>query len=309
LFILITPVHNELNEIDGLVQCVRESSFSPDIWIIVDDASDDGSTEKLQSIAMENSFIRLARIDEKATYMEFHISDVFRRGVEEIPVPLSEINYIGFLDADVRFGRRYWEQLRLQLDRNDLLGVVSGILCSYNKSNALVIEPFQRIDNARGGLRLVKGECFRQIGGVKRSRTWDAIMNVQARLGGWQTAIKPDIYALSTRPTDDRFGRKKGEQSRGKREWHLHQPIVQVLVRAVFKVLHGNFTGAVYYLKGYLGEKRVGGEQFPDTNVRHYYRVIRMQEWLTSLICKLTGRNDPHSLIPVKKVTEHEIFV
>ena len=303
MFILITPIHNELSEIDSLATTVLSSSFLPDQWIILDDCSDDGSSEKLQTWAKLNDIIKIVYLDKKSEYMEFHISEVFQAGVKVIQDKLKEIKYIGFLDADIRFSVDYWSRCRDYLDQNPNIGIVSGLLCSKGKHSVWKIEPFQRIDNPRGGLRLVKGACFNDIGGVQRSRTWDAIMNVQARLKNWDLRVLEGLIVLSTRPTDNKYGKQAGEFSRGKREWHLHQQLWMVMVRAFFKLLRGNFTSAYFYIKGYWHEFRSKGEQFPDPNVRRYYRVGRPHEWFYSIQCKILGKDDPYRIIPSQSIS------
>ena len=240
--------------------------------------------------------------------MEFHISDVFRAGVKEIEPKIQKRDFIGFLDADIRFGKKYWQKLHDALILNNKLGIISGVLCSKKEDGWIYIEPFQRIDNPRGGLRLVKGACYMDIGGVKRSRSWDSIMNVQARIKGWDVQIDEDLFAFSTRPTDNKLGNKSGEMSRGRREWHLHQPLWQVTIRALAKALRGNISSAYYYVTGYLSEWYKHGEQFPDSGVRKYYRRERGKEWLLSLYYKAKGMKNPYRLIPVRKVAEEEIF-
>jgi len=308
VFYLITPIHNEINEIDELAHCVNDSLLKPDYWIIVDDNSDDGSSEKLDILAAQFSFIEVIHLKEAASYMEFHISDVFIAGAAAIKQDIGSEDVIGFLDADIRFGKKYWHKLKTALMEKEKLGIISGVLCSKKDNGKICIEPFQRVDNPRGGLRLVKGSCFLEIGGVKRSRSWDSIMNVQARINGWEVKIDEQLFALSTRPTDNKLGNKSGEMSRGRREWHLHQPLWQVTVRAGAKALNGNISSAYYYLLGYLNEWRNRGERFPDDKVRKYYRKERGREWLISIYCKIRGKQSPHRIITVRHIREEEIF-
>ncbi|WP_456443355.1 glycosyltransferase family 2 protein [Caldithrix abyssi] len=309
MFILITPVHNEYELLDDLVNCVARSKFKPHIWIIVDDASNDGSEKKLKELSARHPFIRVKRLDEQPEYMGFHISEVFQAGVETVKDEIEHAQYIGFLDADIRFGPGYWWRLKEFLDDHARVGIVSGTLCSKNARGQWQVEPFQRKDNPRGGLRLVRGDCFRDIGGVPRSRAWDPVMNVKARTQGWQVVTLTDVFAVSVRPTDARFDRKSGELSRGQRDWHLHHPFFQVLTRAFFKSLKSKSLIGWYYIKGYLQEMRRGGEQFPDPAVREYYRKERSREWLRIIRARLTGGENVHGLIPQQVVPESKIFV
>ncbi len=308
MFVLITPVHNERQQLPELVDCVVNSRFKPDLWVVVDDASTDGSEQYLQTAARKHSFIKVVRIDRQPEYMGFHISEVFQTGVQQVAEQLEQINYLGFLDADIRFGPGYWQRLKAFLDQSPRAGIVSGTLCAKNEQGRWQIEPFQRKDNPRGGLRLVKKACFVDIGGVPRSRAWDPVMNVKARVRGWQVATLTDVFAASVRPTDARFNRKAGEFSRGQRDWHLHHPFFQILTRALFKGIKNRSFDSWYYIYGYLSEMLKGGERFPDPEVRNYYRKERSKEWLRILKAKISGDENPHDLIPTQVVPEEKIF-
>lgn len=301
-------MHNEAAQIDGLVQSVTASHWKPDLWLIVDDASTDETPRKLAEYQRQFPFIRMHRLPRQDEYMGFHISKVFQEGIAAAGDLVDRADYIGFLDADIRFGPSYWLKLKNYLDSHPRTGIVSGVLCSKNTQGEWQVEPFQRIDNPRGGLRLVKKECFVTIGGVPYSRAWDPVMNVKARTSGWKVSVLPDVFAVSVRPTDERFSRIEGELSRGQRDWHLHQPFFQILTRAFFKALKGNPKAARYYVKGYVKEWRAKGQRFPDPKVRRYYRYERSKEWLSIIGSKFSGKPNPHRFIPVRVIKEEDIF-
>ena len=134
MFFLITPIHNEINEIDGLIHCVNSSIEKPDLWVIVDDNSNDGSSEKLDEVLNVYNYIYVIHLNEQASYMEFHISEVFCRGVQVIENKIKNEDYIGFLDADIRFGKKYWYQLRQALEKNNKL---ANTCCNYCYCNSI----------------------------------------------------------------------------------------------------------------------------------------------------------------------------
>ncbi len=309
MFVLLTPVHNEVALLDDLINCLVMSKFKPRLWVIIDDASDDGSSQKLQNYAQQYDFIRIKRLDIQPEYMGFHISEVLQSGIKAAQNELNQAEYIGFLDADIRFGPSYWLRLKAYLDAHPKVGIVSGTLCAKNKQGQWQVEPFQRKDNPRGGLRLVRRQCFEAIGGVPRSRAWDPVMNVKARTSGWQVVTLTDVFAVTVRATDERFDRKWGAFSRGQRDWHLHHPFFQVLVRAAFKTIKSRSSNGWYYLKGYITAWRRKEEQFPDVAVREYYRQERSREWWRIVKKRFMGGQSTHDFIPQKVVPKEQIFV
>ena len=56
MFVLLTPVRNEKEQIENLVKCIVNSTFKPDFWIIIDDHSTDGSVDEIKSLSNYNPF-------------------------------------------------------------------------------------------------------------------------------------------------------------------------------------------------------------------------------------------------------------
>ena len=308
MFILITPAHNELDQVAGLVQCIRSSSLQPDLWLIIDDNSDDGTGNEFKKIGSDLDFIRIHRIKKSDNYMEFHISEILQAGLKSIQKEILHADFIGILDADIRFGPKYWSHLTNFIIKNPDWGIVSGVLCSPDESGKLFIEPFQRTDNPRGGLRLINGKCFHQISKVERSRAWDSIMNVKCRLLGWKICTLQNIFAESIRPTSDRYNEKSGAISLGQRAWHLHQPFWQVIIRSIAWGLKGKFIKGIYYYIGFLQGWCKNEEQFPDREIRNYYRYTRTYEWIKMIGTKIQKKPGCANTIPVKEISPKEIL-
>jgi glycosyltransferase involved in cell wall biosynthesis len=56
---VVMPVHNALPHLDAAVSSILDQSFSNIEFVIYDDASTDGSTERLREWALKDSRIRL----------------------------------------------------------------------------------------------------------------------------------------------------------------------------------------------------------------------------------------------------------
>lgn len=291
MFLLVTPAHNEADNVDGLVRCVRRSTLRPDRWIVVDDRSTDDTAARFS--AVEDLPIRVVPSGTTGGYMGFRYSEVVRAG---IAASEGAVSLFGILDCDIRFSADYWAGLAAALEGETDLGIVSGALCSPDETGRLRLESGQRIDLPRGGLRLATGRCFDEVGGFARSRAPDSVMTVRARCRGWRTSLLEDQLAWSVRPTDSRGGDEDGWESRGRRAWNVGQPGWQVAVRAMGIGVRGRFGAARGLLRGYRDERDTG-EQVPDEDVRGYYRRERPREWLRSLRCRALGLDDPHRFL------------
>lgn len=307
MFILVTLAHNEIEQVDELVNCIRNSTLQPDCWIVMDDCSSDGTGNRFMEVGGDLPFLEVHRIKTKDNYMGFHYSEVLQFGLDLKSKLVEKAHFIGILDVDIRFGMSYWKKLANSLEKDPSLGIVSGALC-YRENSQLFPEPYQRIDLPRGGLRLIKGRCFNDVGGITRSRAPDTIMTILAKSKGWKTMLLPDVFAESIRKTDMKDNNLSGMESRGQRAWNLYHPFWQVVVRAIALGSTGKLQEANAYLQGYLKEWKAGGERFPDKIIQKYYRFSRTREWVESIWYNLSGKYNPHQMLPVKLVSVDKIY-
>ncbi len=297
MFILLTPAHNERDNAAALAACVRASTLAPDRWIVVDDRSTDGTSEAFEAEA--DLPIEVVPSGTTGGYMGFRYSEVILAGVRALGG--AEVDLLGILDCDIRFGPDYWARLAEALTTSPRLGIVSGALAAPDDDGGWTLEPQQRVDLPRGGLRLCTGDCWRAVG-WSRARAPDSHMTARAKMRGYQTALLPDVVAWSVRPTDSR-GDSEAEQwaSRGRRAFEAGQPGWQVALRALGGLRRGRVRAGAGLLKGYLDERREG-EATGDDEVRRYYARERPKEWLRSVRAKVSGRTDPHRTLPSRPV-------
>ena len=129
MFVLLTPVRNEKEQIEKLVKCILKSTFKPDFWIIIDDCSTDGTGNEIKRFLNDNSFIHLIKSTGNAhEYMGMNYSQVLIDGWTYCISKLENknISYIGILDADIQFDSEYWANLKNRLDSKKEVGIVSG---------------------------------------------------------------------------------------------------------------------------------------------------------------------------------------
>ncbi len=304
-FALITPAHNEAAEARELVAAVRASKLQPDIWVVVDDNSSDGTGEAFTRAAAGLPYLKLHRIESVGEYMAFRYSEVVAAGLSQ--VDWGDESFVGILDADIRFGPSYWQQLLQRMDAEPRLGVVSGALCAREEDGKLRLESGQHLDLPRGGLRLVRGRCLREVGGICRARSPDTIMSVRARVRGWRTALFEDLVALSTRPTGTRADYTNAAKSYGQRYWDLGRPTWFPLYKAVLQVKNGNPSQARGILQGYFGEWVNGSPRSAEGAVRHYYRWEPFRRIWTKAQARWGGRAADNSAVRRREVHPDEL--
>lgn len=299
MFLLVTPAHNEADNVEGLVECVRRSSLRPDLWVVVDDRSTDGTAERFAELGADLP-MRIVPSGTTGPYMGFRYSEVVLAGLAAASEELEALEYFGILDCDIRFGPEYWRSLADALDREPQPGIVSGALCSPDPAGEMWLEGGQRVDLPRGGLRLTSGTCFAAVGGMERSRAPDSVMTVRARVRGYKPTLLEDLLAWSVRPTDSRDADESGWESRGRRAYNVGQPGWQVVVRSLGVAAQGRVRSGRGLLKGYLAER--GGVRIEDADVLRYYRRERPREWARSIRAAVLGGDSPHRYLKRRPV-------
>jgi glycosyltransferase involved in cell wall biosynthesis len=297
-FLLLTPAHNEADQAESLVAAVRASSLKPSRWLIIDDNSTDGTGDAFLRAGRDLPFLEVHRVDSRGEYMAYRYSEVLRAGLAR-RAPASE-GYLGILDADIRFGRDYWQGLWQHMQDDPRLGVASGALCAEDTSGAWRLEAGQHADLPRGGLRLVRGACLAAVGGVQRSRACDTVMNTRARLLGWNTALFDRLLALSTRPTASRAEYQNVARSFGQRYWDIGRPAWYALYKAGSSASRGDRARARGLLEGYFGEAWGGGERAADAELRRYYRWEPLRRWFVRYRAALAGTPPPNAPVPAR---------
>ncbi len=63
-YVLVTPVHQDAGQLDDLVVTIRQQERRPDRWVIVDDASTDGTAARLRRLSDREPWIHGATLPE-----------------------------------------------------------------------------------------------------------------------------------------------------------------------------------------------------------------------------------------------------
>jgi glycosyltransferase involved in cell wall biosynthesis len=189
-YVIITPVKDEERYIDATLRSVTCQTVLPARWIIVDDSSSDSTPEKLHKYAAKFPWITILRLDRNGE------RDL---GVTEIQA-FSEgygllwgmrYDFIVKLDGDVELPTSYFQELLKRFVDEPRLGIASGAyLEEKNGEWKKVVSPRY---HACGASKMIREECFREIGGFILSRGWDTVDEIRAQIRGWKTAHFPEL--------------------------------------------------------------------------------------------------------------------
>jgi biofilm PGA synthesis N-glycosyltransferase PgaC len=195
-YILITPARNEAQFIELTLRSMVAQTYRPLKWIIVSDGSTDGTDDIVRKYAVDNLWIELLRMPERA---ERHFAGkvhAFNAGYAKA----KEINpdVIGNLDADVSIEPDHFQYLLGKFAENPDLGVGGS---PFREGSLQYDFRFSNIENVWGGCQLFRRECFDAIGGYTpvKGGGIDHIAVISARMKGWKTRTFTDKVCIHHR--------------------------------------------------------------------------------------------------------------
>lgn len=266
-YIIITPAKNESVYVKHTIESVINQTINPLKWIIVDDGSNDSTSEIVKSYLDNYSFIKLLQ-REKSDLRNFG-SKVYaiREGFKE----LNELEYDFYcnLDADVSFEPNYFETLLKKFEENPKLGICGGKV--YDLIDGSFVEQMSGLHSVAGPVQFFRKQCYEEIGGYQPSPIGlvDAIAEVTARMKGWETTTFPEIIVNHHRKTSSENNNSYNIALReGKTDYHLGYHPIWHLLRTIARIetspiLIGSILRTYSFLKCYLiKEKRIVNEEF-----------------------------------------------
>ena len=197
-YVLVTPVKNEEKTIEITIQSVINQTLLPDEWVIVSDQSTDATDDIVQRYAADHRFINFVRLHGKQERSFASVVHVTEAGVKAIKS--TNYEFIGLLDADVRFDPDYYEALLKRFSMDSKLGLAGGVVVDV--VDGKVIKGRQYMENVAGATQFFRKECFESLGGLVAipEGGWDAITCVVARANGFRTATFADLRMEHLKP-------------------------------------------------------------------------------------------------------------
>jgi glycosyltransferase involved in cell wall biosynthesis len=197
-YVLVTPVKNEENTIEITIQSVINQTLLPQEWVIVSDQSTDSTDDIIQRYAANHKFINFVRMQGTQERSFASVVNVTEAGVKALKSKNYE--YLGLLDADVRFGPDYYEALLKRFTINPSLGLAGGLV--LDDVNGRIIKDRQNMNDVAGATQFFRRECFESLGGLVAipEGGWDAITCFVARANGYRTATFPVLIVEHLKP-------------------------------------------------------------------------------------------------------------
>jgi glycosyltransferase involved in cell wall biosynthesis len=174
-----------------------QQTLLPALWIIVDDGSIDRTAEILSTYENKAPWMRVIR-RERSGGRQLGTAEIVAFNAGYSALQNVEYEYIVKLDCDVLLPPNYFERLLERFNGSPQLGIASGV---YLEDTAGTWHPIQMpAYHAAGASKVVRRECFEQIGGFVAVRGWDTVDEIKAVASNWRTCHFEDIYFYHLKP-------------------------------------------------------------------------------------------------------------
>ena len=208
-YVLLTAAKDEEAYIEEVITYVLRQTVTPMAWFIVDDGSSDRTASIIERFAAEHRFIHLQSAGSRGGR---NFGSQYKAIMAAYGLAKSlEFDFVGVVDADQAPEQKdYYESIFTEFDRNPRLGMASGFIYERQKG---VWEP-RRANSAdsTAASAIFRRNCFDQVGGYTPLEHGgsDWLMQLDAKMAGWEILTRIDLRILHYRPTSSAGGIWRG---------------------------------------------------------------------------------------------------
>jgi biofilm PGA synthesis N-glycosyltransferase PgaC len=271
-FLIVSPMRNEAAHVERVARAVAAQELAPVEWVVVDDASDDGTGEILARLEAEIPFLRVVpgpgteapdRLARAAAPRAFNAGLARAR--------TRDFTHVMKLDGDVELPPEYLRVLAERFAADPGLGMACGDLVEQHGDAwvTIAIPP----THVHGALKCYTAACFASIGGVQERLGWDTIDETYARMRGFRTQRFPELVGTHERHLASADGTLRGRARHGECAYIAHFSVLWVALRS-FKVAlkRPRVLSGVAFFYGYMRAAVRRTERVPDREFRRFAR-------------------------------------
>ncbi len=189
-YTIVSPVKNEEDKIEVTIRSVLNQTILPTHWIIVDDSSDDRTARIVEEYAQKYSWIKLLQLSHNSG-RDLGWAEIRAFGAGYELVKDDAYDFIVKLDGDLELPSNYFAQLFQKFEQDEKLGIASGECMEWEGEGW---RPSSGPSyHAVGASKIVRRQCFAEIGGFVFHRGWDTVDEIRAQVKGWKTAHFGDV--------------------------------------------------------------------------------------------------------------------
>jgi biofilm PGA synthesis N-glycosyltransferase PgaC len=251
-YVIISPVRDEEEYLERTIETVLHQTVRPSRWVIVDDGSRDQTPQILQRYGEEYPWITSLRI-ERSGERQLGLTEIqaFAAGyklIEDTP-----FDYVVKLDCDLELPQDYFERMLSRFDSDGELGIASGTYLEAKDGKWMAVTMPEY--HAAGASKILRAECFRQIGGFIPQRGWDTVDEIRAQMEGWKSCHFTDITFRHLRTEGSAAGPLETNRMHGQIYYLTGGNTFFLMLKVLHRCWHGRpfVLGGLMMLVGFFG--------------------------------------------------------
>jgi glycosyltransferase involved in cell wall biosynthesis len=227
---------------------MRAQTITPQRWIIIDDASIDGTGAIVDQAAGINSWMMPYHLKSDGPRQAGGESVIMRFLTEDEWRPMD---FILRLDADLSFGPGLVASLMAEFQRDPRLGIASPILAEPAHGGWRDVPV--RSMHTRGAVKIYSRACFEAVGKLESGLGWDVIDGARAQMAGFRTRTFTHIRCFHHRPQGSASGLLRGRYANGRSAWFVGYSPLYLLAAAARRIVQPPFLlGSILMVSGYV---------------------------------------------------------
>ena len=248
-YVAISPARDEGPYIERTIQSVIQQTWRPQSWVIVDDGSQDETLQIVSRYAAEHPWITvlsLARDGERKPGSA--VINAFIAGYKRVEG--EQFDFVVKLDCDLEIPPQYFETLLSRFQVDPKLGIASGVYIEEHERVWKTVKLPKY--HAAGCSKIVRTQCFRQIGGFIPERGWDTVDEIRAQVMGWKTCHFGDVTVRHLRSEGTGIGFARTSMMHGQIYYATGGSVLFFLLKFFHRLVFGRpvVLGAIMMLVG-----------------------------------------------------------
>jgi len=282
-YVVVSPVKDEVAFVGRTIESICRQTVRPSRWVIVDDGSTDGTREIIERAAAACPWIRVLRLDS-STPRETgsRVIRNFHAGYASLSD--DAFDFVVKLDCDLEIPPDYFESLLRRFRAEPRLGIASGIYLEQRDGQWVPREmpPY----HTAGAMKMLRAQCYREIGGFVAAAGWDAVDEIKALVRGWTTRHFTDLRVLHLKDEGSGVGFRRMSRMSGEIHYLTGGGALFFFVKALHRLLFGRplVVGSLAMISGYLGCLVRRPQKLVNTEEARYYRRMLNRRMFGDLI-------------------------
>jgi cellulose synthase/poly-beta-1,6-N-acetylglucosamine synthase-like glycosyltransferase len=173
--------------------------------IVVNDNSTDNTQNIIDRFTANHSWLKSISIQSSKEHVPgSKVVNAFYKGLETLD---NEYDIICKFDADIILPENYLQTI-VTLFKNDKKIGIAGGLAYIEKNQKWVHENIASKNHVRGPIKAYRKDCFKAIGGLKKSIGWDTVDVLLAQYYGWKIKTDTTLHVKHLKPTGTSYNNK-----------------------------------------------------------------------------------------------------